>query len=531
VKVQLRWIAILIFLVATGIVSGCSTATEDTPPPNNEAPTHEQPGEQTPEPDAQPTPEPTPDPVPEPAPEPAPEPTPEPAPEPEPTPDPEPGADTDGDGVADIDDAYPNDPVRVAPLPDEFDIGVSYSRELYVSPNGNDNTGDGSASLPYRTVSMAARNATPGTRINLLAGTYPADGSIGNLQGTANEPIAIVASGNVVFDATGATAAMHFSDPRYVILQGFTVINSAAHGINIDDGGSYDTPAEHVIIRNLTFRNIGTGGNHDCLKMSGVDRFLVLDSEFDDCDHGEAIDMVGCHEGVVKGNFFHNMPINAMNTKGGSSDILIQGNRFSDIASRAINAGGSTGAPYFRPLDAPYEGARIRMLANIFERVGASSGASVSFTGCDHCVFANNTIIEPRTYIVRILQESQDARFVPSRNGYFINNIVVFNTADIRTYVNIGAGTAPETFTFGNNLWYALDNAGFSGPSIASPIPPETGSIIQQNPQLDLAGGNYAISPTSPAAGNGREVPGTIGTDYSGVPFISPVDIGAFKAQ
>jgi hypothetical protein len=265
--------------------------------------------------------------------------------------------------------------------------------------------------------------------------------------------------------------------------------------------------------------------------MSGVDRFLVLDSEFDDCDHGEAIDMVGCHQGVVKGNFFHNMPINAINTKGGSSDILIQGNRFADIASRAINAGGSTGTPYFRPLDAPYEGARIRMLANIFERVGQNSGASVSFTGCDHCVFANNTIIEPYTYIVRILQESQDARFVPSRSGYFINNIIVFNTADIRTYVNIGAGTAPETFTFGNNLWYALDNANFSGPNISSSIPAETGSVIQQDPQINLVNENYAIPLTSPAAGNGRDVPGSISTDYNGVPFTSPLDIGAFKAQ
>ncbi|WP_455207612.1 right-handed parallel beta-helix repeat-containing protein [Kaarinaea lacus] len=490
---------LLIEFVAIGFVAGCSNGTQGTPPANNGTPINQQPGEQTPAP--------------------------------APGSEPQPGVDTDGDGVADVSDAFPNDPVRAAALPDEFDAGVTYTRELFVSPSGNDSTGNGSANLPYRTVVTAARNATPGTRINLQAGTYPADGSIGNLHGTANEPIAIVANGDVVFDATGATFALHFSDPRYVVLQGFTVRNSMAHGINIDDGGTYDTPAEHIIIRNLTFRNIGTGGNHDCLKMSGVDRFLVLNSEFDDCDHGEAIDMVGCHEGVVKGNFFHNIPINAINTKGGSSDILLQGNRFADIASRAINAGGHTGFDYYRPVDAPYEGARIRMLANIFERVGQNSGASVSFTGCDHCVFANNTIIEPRSYIVRILQERQEERFVPSRYGYFINNIILFNTSDIGSYVNIGGGTAPETFTFGNNLWYALDNANFSGPNIPSSIPPETGSIVQQNPLIDLVNQNYAIPSNSPAAGHGRDVPGTVSADYNGVPFVSPVDIGAFKAQ
>ncbi|WP_455202102.1 right-handed parallel beta-helix repeat-containing protein [Kaarinaea lacus] len=500
-------IKILVVLLIV-IVAGCSTNPDEMPPPGEPgSPVNEQPVEQTPTP------------VEEPAPDPGPEPT------------PQPGVDSDGDGVEDIDDAFPNDPVRVAQPPQEFDIGVSYSRELFVAPTGDDNSGNGTANFPYQTVANAARNATPGTRINLQAGTYPADGSISNLHGTANEPIAIVANGTVVFDAAGATQVMHFSDPRYVVLQGFTVQNTAAHGINIDDGGSYDTPAEHIIIRNLTFRNIGSGNNNDCLKMSGVDRFLVLDSEFDDCDAGEAIDMVGCHEGIVKGNFFHNIPRNAINTKGGSSDILIQANRFSDIASRAINAGGSTGELYFRPVDAIYEGARIRMLANIFERVGPNSGASVAFVGCDLCVFANNTIIEPQSYIARILQESQDPRFVPSRNGYFINNIIVFNTSDIRSYVNIGSGTAPETFTFGNNLWYALDNAGFSGPNIPNAIPSESGSIIQQDPQLDLTGENYAIPLNSPAAGNGRDVPGGIDTDNSGVPFISPIDIGAFKAQ
>ncbi|WP_455222935.1 hypothetical protein, partial [Kaarinaea lacus] len=66
--------------------------------------------------------------------------------------------------------------------------------------------------------------------------------------------------------------------------------------------------------------------------------------------------------------------------------------------------------------------------------------------------------------------------------------------------------------------------------NIFSHIPPETGSIIQQDPQIDFTSGNYAIPLTSPAAYHGREVPGTISTDYNNVPFISPMDIGAFKA-
>jgi len=47
-----------------------------------------------------------------------------------------------------------------------------------------------------------------------------------------------------------------------------------------------------------------------------------------------------------------------------------------------------------------------------------------------------------------------------------VNNLIVLNTADIRTFVNVGANTAPETFTFANNLWWAMDEgAGWGGPT------------------------------------------------------------------
>lgn len=44
------------------------------------------------------------------------------------------------------------------------------------------------------------------------------------------------------------------------------------------------------VLRNVAFRDIGSGGNNDCLK-----RWC----EFQECNHGEAIGMVGCHDGVI----------------------------------------------------------------------------------------------------------------------------------------------------------------------------------------------------------------------------------------
>ena len=59
-------------------------------------------------------------------------------------------------------------------------------------------------------------------------------------------------------------------------------------------------------------------------------------------------------------------------------------------------------------------------------------------------------------------------------------NLVYFERADLSTYVNIGPDTAPETFTFANNLWYARDNPAQSEPSL-----PATDEMLIIAPERD----------------------------------------------
>ena len=404
-------------------------------------------------------------------------------------------------------------------FPVAFDVGVAYSRDLFVNasalPGGN-----GSQGAPYQTIGGALAQATPGTRIRIAAGTYGAVGTFSNLQGSAQAPIGLIAEGAVVIDTNRTALAMHLVDPRYVVIQGITVQNTSPHGINIDDGDSYSSPAQYVVLRNVTFDNIGTGGNNDCLKLSGVDNFYIEGGSFSRCNGGEAIDMVGCHNGVISGNHFFNIPGNAVQTKGGSADVLIHGNRFTNVTQRSINAGGSTGAAFYRPSNTTHEAARIQMIANIFERPG---NTPVAFVGCDTCVFANNTIIEPGTYMGRILQEN--TTLAPGANGYFINNIVVFNSAGRSTYVNVGGSTQPGTYTFGWNLWFALDNAAFAGPVYGGGVAPEVNGIIQRDPLLDA---NHRPGVRSPAIGAGRDVPRGLAGDFSRAAYSTPPTVGAF---
>jgi hypothetical protein len=66
-------------------------------------------------------------------------------------------------------------------------------------------------------------------------------------------------------------------------------------------------------------------------------------------------------------------------------------------------------------------------------------------------------IYRPTKWAIRILQEQRAEGFVPCRRGVFRNNVIVFRSNDVREAVNIGSGTAPETFTFEGNWWYCDD--------------------------------------------------------------------------
>jgi hypothetical protein len=409
--------------------------------------------------------------------------------------------------------------------PPPLDEGLSPSRTLFVAPGGS---GDGSEASPFGDLEAAARAATPGTRIVVRAGRYAADWFVSDLHGTETAPIWISGEPGAVLDAGGAAEVLHLSEASHLVIEGLELTGSTANGLNVDDGGTYETPSHHVVLRDLFVHDVGTGGNHDCIKLSGLDDYQIVGSRIGACRAGDALDHVGCHRGLIHDNVFEATDGGGIQMKGGSSDIVVHGNRFTEIAGRGINAGGSTGLEFFRPIDAPFEAARLRVVANVFERVGTDSGAPIAFVGCDACEFVHNTVIEPRTWVARILQETVDARFVPCRDGVFANNLIVFAHADLRTFVNVGGNTAPETFRFASNLWYATDDPSFAGPVVADGIPAETDGIYGLDPDLGVA----VLRPCAggPAFGAADPVFDPIYDDFGGDCWDPARAIGAQEA-
>lgn len=339
----------------------------------------------------------------------------------------------------------------------------------------------------------AVRQAKPGTRIQIAPGRYQPGVYVSNLRGTADAPIVIEGADPAnppMFEGGGE--AWHLSNCQYVTLRNLAARKQSSNGFNVDDGGNFDTPARQIVLENLRVSETGPTGNHDPIKLSGLDDFVVRGCTIEGWG-GQAIDMVGCHRGRIEDCTFRGRPGFSQNagpqTKGGSSEIAIRNCRFFGPIDRGVQVGGSTSLSVFRPQGAKYEAKDITVEGCRF--VGGTAAAT--FVGVDGATFRYNTILRPERWTMRILQETTLAGFAPCRNVRVERNLFVFRRAGLQAYVNIGPNTRPETFIFADNWWHAEDRPAASKPDLPAR---ETGGVYGQDPKL----AEDSLKPQNPKA-------------------------------
>jgi polygalacturonase len=392
------------------------------------------------------------------------------------------------------------------------------TREYYVDSSHSGN-GNGSLNNPFNNLKSAVSKAVPGTRIILKPGTYSGNNYFSNIQGEENKPIIIES-----YDSDdkalikGGAEGLHFSNPRHLIIRNIRISHSRDNGINIDDGGSYNKQDGNIILENLEVHSIGNQGNHDGIKLSGIDNILIKGCEVYNCSGwaSSGIDMVGCHNVIIEGNYFHDLSHSGVQAKGGSSEIVITGNKFKNAGTRAVHMGGSTGARFFRPLDVDYEARNISVIGNIF----SGSEAPIAYTGAVDCTVANNLFYQPNKWIFRILQEN--VRCQKAGNGKFYNNIVYFGQ-NVAT-VNVGKGTDPASFEIIGNLFYSPSKK-ISGLSL--PGRKESNSF-GQDPLLGNEAQDFMPARNSPVWGKGFDYKKK-GPDYRGRGFGKTPSVGHFS--
>lgn len=335
----------------------------------------------------------------------------------------------------------------------------------------------------------ALDSAQPGDRILLAPGTYAGGLFKSGLSGVTIRS-AELANPAVI---EGGTNGIQLSDATSVTIEHLVFDGATSNGINIDDGGSFATPSTDITIRDVTVRNVGTGGNHDGIKLSGVTGFSIDRVRIVDWgDGGSAIDPVGSHNGLIQNSLMRHTTSGSsgVRPKGGSKNITIRANRIELPAGvgRAIQAGGSTGAEFFRFIDGDsgYEADHIVAEGNVV--IGSSS--PFSWVNIDGGIFHHNLAQRPVDWAFRILNENTETEIIDTQGGTFDDNVIVFNDTDDewRRAGNFdGPGVLEETFHFARNQWFNLANPTPAGSTPQLPVA-ELDGVYGIDPDMDPDG-------------------------------------------
>jgi hypothetical protein len=305
----------------------------------------------------------------------------------------------------------------------------------------------------------ALERLRPGVTLLIAPGAYSGRHDLARLSGTDAAPIVICGdpADPPVFTG-GGSEAWHLSACSHLTLRDLVVRGFPGNGINVDDAGERAAPARGIRIERVTIEDTGPSGNHDALKMSGVDGFLVKDCSFRGWG-GSAVDLVGCHDGEIEGCTFEGRDgfdqQSGVQIKGGSARVAVRDSRFLRAGARGVNAGGHTGRDWFRPPDA---GAEARDV--VVEGCAFSGGeAPIAAVGVAGLQVRGNLILRPEKWVLRVLLEHPDPRLAPCSGIVFADNSVAFD-GRLRSFVNAGVGVSPDAYSLRGNRWIEFGEDG-----------------------------------------------------------------------
>jgi hypothetical protein len=349
------------------------------------------------------------------------------------------------------------------------DASATPVREVVVTP-GEDPT-----------LADALTGAQPGDRIVLAAGVHRPPG--GNLvigrSGTPNRWIEVVAAPGTlpIVDLEGE-GEFRISG-SYVSLRGIDIRNGGGNNLHIAPDA---IDVHHVHVADTVIHDLASGPgaaikvNRNNPQNAGVGTICLEGNDVSGSIDNALIDGVGVAGAVVVGNDIHDNDVGSHGIffKGGSSDILIDGNLIRGIrGNAALQLGGNTGASFWNPDHNEWEGVNQTARNNI---VADFDDSAVEIRGVDGAYVYNNTIVTQSSFAIFRLQNGNNASGGSSGNDNVrISSNLVVGTGGDPQYARNDAGTA--TIVFGPQLWAGtFHNSGSSTPGI--PVFPRASDVV-----------------------------------------------------
>jgi len=314
-------------------------------------------------------------------------------------------------------------------------------------------------------------DAQPGDIIELAPGTHTVRSgglSLGS-SGSADRWIRVGGAEGTrpVIDLLGRTEFR--ISGSYILLENVEIVNGKGNNLHLAPSGE---DVRNIIVRNCKIWRLARGPgaaiklNRNNPKSAGLERVYIEECDLSEAKKNAVVDGVGVSKVVVRGSFIHDnsQGSSGIFLKGGSSDVLIEGNLIARIrGNSAVKLGGSTGDRFFNPEHPDQEGVKQIARNNL---VVDCDDAVFEVRGCRDCRIYNNSVVSQTSFAIFRLQTGRSAGGQPSQNDdiEIVNNLV-FATGGNPQFARNDGG--PGGFRFRSNLWAGrLHNSSTPGPGI-----------------------------------------------------------------
>jgi hypothetical protein len=317
---------------------------------------------------------------------------------------------------------------------------------IHVAPNGSDESGDGSAGAPYRTIQYALDNAaSAGATVLLHEGVYEEEVRIRHsdllLQSAVGENAHITLPVSADED-TVPTGIYVGAETSGVVLRGLEV-SGGFYAIAMESQWDWDaTPQDNLAASDVTIEDcILHDTGRDVVKLpSGSDNITVRRCEIYNSGmsyppgtvdrNAEGIDAVNADNFRVADTYIHDTSTTCLYVKGGSQNTVIERVRAERCGEMGIALGFETSPEWFDLVANPgyYENINGVVRNSIVRDTG---WAGIAIFASQNARVLHNTIIDSAhdlqsaIYFGAVIQdEDPNAGRPPNENPTIIGNIV-----------------------------------------------------------------------------------------------------------
>jgi hypothetical protein len=284
----------------------------------------------------------------------------------------------------------------------------------------------------------ALNEARPGDIIEIQSGEY-----------RATKGFAITSSGTpaqwiTVRAAAGATPRINLNNSgsfqiaaSNVVVEGLEIFNGLGDNLHISP---WFGSIRNIIVRDMRIHSLQTGSgaaikiNRNNPIKADVENVYIEDSDLQQPINNAVVDGVGVRTAVVRNCWIHNPPQgnSGIFFKGGSSQILIEGNLISGIrGNSALMLGGDTIGPYWNPNFSSQEGVDQVARNNI---IADYNDSAIEVRGVVRGYIYHNTIVGKSPYTAFRLTYGRNGSGGQSGNQQIaISDNLVINTASYRS--------------------------------------------------------------------------------------------------